>query len=62
MNNVINNLEKVIQGAKRDRLKEKWVKKDFDEHLTIILVAHAGKDTRAGVLGSSILEANIPTT
>lgn len=61
MNNVINNLEKVIQGAKKDRLKEKWVKKDFDEHLTIILVAHSGKDSRAGVLGSSILEANIPT-
>jgi len=61
MNNVINNLDKVIQGAKKDRLEEKWVKKDFDEHLTIILVAHSGKDSRAGVLGSSILEANIPT-
>ena len=62
MNNVINNLEIIIESAKRDRLKRyEWIKKDFDEHLTIILVAHSGKDSRAGVLGSSILEANIPT-
>ena len=62
MNNVINNLEIIIESAKRDRLKMyEWIKKDFDEHLTIILVAHSGKDSRAGVLGSSILEANIPT-
>ena len=61
MNNVINNLEKVIQGAKTERLKDEWRKKGFDEHLTIILVHHCGKDSRAGALGSSILEANIPT-
>lgn len=62
MNNVINNLEIIIESAKRDRLKMyEWIKKDFDENLTIILVAHSGKDSRAGVLGSSILEANIPT-
>ena len=73
MNNVIINLEKIIQGAKDSALEEigrildggndypDWYEKNFDEHLTIILVAHSGKDSRAGVLGSSILEANIPT-
>ena len=73
MNNVIINLEKIIQGAKDYALEEirgildrgndypDWYDKNFDEHLTIILVAHSGKDSRAGVLGSSILEANIPT-
>jgi hypothetical protein len=72
MNNVINNLETVIRGAKEERLKimDEYFKanpdgdfyeKDFDEHLTIVLVHHCGKDSRAGALGSSILEANIPT-
>jgi len=72
MNNVINNLETVIRGAREERLKimDEYFKrnpdgdayeKDFDEHLTIVLVHHCGKDSRAGALGSSILEANIPT-
>jgi hypothetical protein len=68
MNNVINNLETVIKSAREKRLKtmkalenEDIYDKDFDEHLTIILVHHCGKDSRAGALGSSILEANIPT-
>lgn len=73
MNNVIINLEKIIQGAKDYELGSVrraqangqdcsgWHEENFDEHLTIILVAHSGKDSRAGVLGSSILEANIPT-
>ena len=72
MNNVINNLEIVIRGAREERLKimneyfkanpdGDFYEKDFDEHLTIVLVHHCGKDSRAGALGSSILEANIPT-
>ena len=72
MNNVINNLETIIRGAKEERANKmkqyfnyspdgEFYEKDLDEHLTIILVAHTGKDTRAGILGSSIIEANIPT-